>query len=79
MKASSEYAVASDQPWAMTGDSASATLLSAADSEYTVPKAPTATSRAAMPGTSAMEICQLNPMDANTNCKAWPKIPAKLY
>src|ERR1017187_1442080 len=78
-QASSEYAVASDQPLAITGDSASATEFPAADIEYTVPSAPTATSRAARPGTSAIEICQLKPIGANTCCSTWPSMPAKLY
>ena len=61
-QASSENAVASDQPVGddrrkLVGHFASP----AADIEYTVPSAPTATSRAARPGTSAIEICQLKP------------------
>ena len=63
----------------MTGDSCSATSSPAADIAYTVPSAPTATSRAARPGTSAIEICQLKPIGANTCCSAWPSMPAKLY
>src|SRR5258706_14551817 len=78
-QASSEYAVASDQPFAMTGASASATSSPAADIEYTVPSAPTATSRAARPGTSAIEICQLKPIGANTCCSPSPSMPATLY
>src|SRR5690242_6622433 len=78
-QASSAKAVASDQPCAMTGVSVSATASPAADSEYTVPSAPTATSRAASPGTSAMEICQLKPMGANRCCKPLPSMPAMLY
>src|SRR5439155_23403881 len=77
--ASSEYAVASGQPLAMIGASASATESPAADIEYTVPSAPTATSRAARPGTSAIEICQLKPIGANTCSRAWPIMPAMLY
>jgi hypothetical protein len=50
-----------------------------ADSAYTVPSAPTATSRAAMPGTSAMAICQLKPSGANSGSSAWPNWPARLY
>ncbi len=50
-----------------------------ADSAYTVPSAPTATSRAAMPGTSAIEICQLKPMGAKMCCSAPPILPARLY
>ena len=42
---------------AITGEGASwSTPSPAADIEYTVPSAPTATSRAASPGTSAIEI-----------------------
>src|ERR1700710_1300983 len=63
----------------MTGDSASATSPPAADIEYTVPSAPTATSRAARPGTSAIEICQLKPIGANTCSSACPIMPATLY
>src|SRR5882724_4634094 len=54
------------QPWAITGLSAPATSF-APDMAYTVPSALTATSRAASPGTSAIEICQLKPMGANRN------------
>ena len=71
--------MASDQLWAMTGARPSATASPAADREYTVPSAPTATSRAASPGTSAIEICQLKPIGANTCCSAWPSQPAMLY
>src|SRR2546423_15472381 len=77
--ASSAKAVASDQPCAMTGVSVSATASRAADSEYAVPSAPTATSRAASPGTSAIEICQLKPIGANRCCSPWPSQPAMLY
>ena len=54
-------------------------LLPVADSAYTVPRAPTATSRAARPGTSAIDICQLKPMGANTTASQAPKCPAILY
>ena len=50
----------------------------AADSAYTVASDDTATSRAAMPGISAMQICQLKPIGANTAVIAWPMRPAKL-
>jgi len=46
---------------------------------YTVPSALTATSRAASPGTSAIEICQLKPMGANRNSSPRPRSPATLY
>ena len=35
-----------------------------------MPSAPTATSRAARPGTSAIEICQLKPIGAKTCCSS---------
>ena len=57
---------------AMSGPRLCATSSPAADSEYTVPSAPTATSRAASPGTSAIEICQLKPIGANTCCRPAP-------
>src|SRR5881392_200254 len=78
-QASSEYAVASDQPCAITGESCAATSSPAADIAYTVPSAPTATSRAASPGTSAIEICQLKPIGRNTCSSSAPSWPAKLY
>ena len=42
------------------------------------PATPTATSRAARPGTSATQICQLKPIGANTSSSAWPSRPARL-
>ena len=77
---SSDSAVASDQPCAMIGCSESAALGSFAfASAYTVASEATATSRAASPGTSAMQICQLKPSGANTVVIAWPMRPAKLH
>src|SRR5476651_2509308 len=78
-QASRAHAVASDQVCEMSGDNCSATASPLADRAYTVPSAPTATSRAARPGTSAIEVCQLKPIGANTCCSAWPSQPAKLY
>jgi hypothetical protein len=76
---SSDSAVASDQLLAISGPSCWAMASSpTADSAYTVPSAPTATSRAAMPGTSAMAICQLKPMGASTTSSQPPIWPAKL-
>src|SRR5581483_3711807 len=46
---------------------------------YTVPSAPTATSRAARPGISATLICQEKPMGLSSGCSAWPIMPAKLW
>src|SRR3954466_804786 len=76
---SNEQAVARLQLLAMTGSSWPATSSPAADIEYTVPSAATATSRAASPGTSAIEICQLNPIGAKTYSSSAPSCPAKLY
>ena len=78
-QASSDSAVLSFQLAAIIGESAAPMWSADADSAYTVPSAPTATSRAAMPGTSAMQICQLKPIGANTNSSRWPMRPAKLY
>ena len=76
---SSDSAVASDQPSLMIGLNAWIALSSsAADSAYTVASEETTTSRAAMPGINAMQICQLNPTGANTAVIAWPMRPAKL-
>src|ERR1700737_4578764 len=50
-----------------------------ADSAYTVPSAPTATSRAASPGTRAIDICQLKPIGANSTASQAPRCPAMLY
>ena len=75
---SSDSAVASDQFCAISGASWLATSSPVADSAYTVPSAPTATSRAAMPGTRAMAICQLNPMGATSTSSRRPNWPAKL-
>ena len=44
--------------------------LPVADNAYTVPSALTATSRAAMPGTSATLICQLKPIGSKTTASA---------
>ena len=77
---SSDSAVANDQLPAISGSSAPATASSpSAESAYTVPSALTATSRAAMPGTSAMLICQLKPIGAKTCSSARPSMPARLY
>src|SRR6185369_17710819 len=76
---SSEHAVARLQLLAITGCSWPATSSPAADIAYTVPSAATATSRAASPGTSAIEICQLKPMGANRYSRIAPSRPAKLY
>src|SRR5580692_1369132 len=77
--ASSDRAVGKLHDWAISGVSAPLTSLPVADRAYTVPKAPTATSRAARPGTSAIDICQLKPMGANTTASQAPKCPAMLY
>src|SRR6187402_2440477 len=77
--ASNEQAVARLQLLAITGSSCPATSSPAADIAYTVPSAATATSRAARPGTSAIEICQLKPMGAKTYSSSAPSLPAKLY
>src|ERR1700712_3615031 len=76
---SSDSAVANDHVCAINGCSWPATSSPVADSAYTVPSAPTATSRAAMPGTSAIEICQLKPMGAKMCSSPRPSIPARLY
>src|SRR3954467_3189176 len=76
--ARSEEAVAIDQLCAITGASESATS-PAVDIAYTVPSAPTATSRAASPGASAIEICQLKPIGAKITSSARPRKPARLY
>src|SRR4051812_49001952 len=77
--ARSENAVASVQLCAIIGVSWAATSSPVADTAYTVPKAPTATSRAASPGISAIEICQLKPIGARTISSVRPSMPAKLY
>src|SRR5690606_20319299 len=77
-QASSDSAVASDHWLAMIGPGAVAMLSPLPDSAYTVPSADTATSRAAMPGISAMQICQLKPIGANRGSMKWPMRPAKL-
>src|SRR5688500_10270569 len=71
--------VARVQVLAIRGSSCADRSSPDADMAYTVPSAPTATSRAARPGTSAMEICQLKPMGANTFSSIAPSCPAKLY
>src|SRR5678815_941055 len=63
----------------ITGSSAALRSSPAADIAYTVPSAATATSRAASPGTSAIAICQLKPMGANTYSSTAPIRPARLY
>ncbi|KAG0752638.1 hypothetical protein G6F62_015345 [Rhizopus arrhizus] len=74
---SSDNAVASDQPSLISGVSAwLAASSSAADSAYTVASEDTATSRAARPGISAMQICQLKPSGAKNTAIAWPIWPA---
>ena len=55
-----------------------ATSSPVADSAYTVPSALTATSRAAMPGTRAMAICQLKPIGATMTSSRRPSWPARL-
>ena len=55
-----------------------ASLSLLADSAYTVASAATATSRAARPGISAMQICQLKPIGANSGSSQWPIRPARL-
>src|SRR5690348_11532728 len=71
--------VARLQLLAMTGSSAALRSSPAADIAYTVPSAATATSRAASPGTSAIAICQLKPIGANTYSSIAPRRPARLY
>src|ERR1700674_2728380 len=77
--ASSESAVGKLHDWAINGVSAPLTSWPVADRAYTVPSAPTATSRAASPGTRAIDICQLKPMGANSTASQAPKCPAMLY
>src|SRR5215217_3437743 len=77
-QASSDSAVAMLQEWEMSGASEPATSSPEDDSAYTVPSAPTATSRAAMPGTSAMQICQPKPIGSKITDKARPSMPATL-
>src|ERR1700730_236749 len=77
--ASRDSAVGRLHDCAINGVSAPLTSLPAADKAYTVPRAPTATSRAASPGTSAIEICQLNPMGAKITASHAPMCPAMLY
>src|SRR6476661_4520157 len=76
---SSDSAVASDQLCAISGCNWPATSSPVADSAYTVPSAPTATSRAASPGIRAIEICQLKPIGAKIISSALPIWPAMLY
>src|ERR1700690_649467 len=78
-QASKDNAVGMLQECAIRGVSALLTFSPVADKAYTVPSAPTATSRAASPGTSAMQICQLNPIGANNTASAAPRVPAMLY
>src|SRR3984957_14718112 len=77
--ASSESAVGRLHDWEINGVNAPLTSSPAADSAYTVPSAPTATSRAASPGTNAIDICQLKPMGANSTASQEPRCPAMLY
>src|ERR1700690_3616497 len=77
--ASSDSAVGRLQECAISGVRALLTSLPVADSAYTVPSAPTATSRAASPGTSAIDICQLKPIGLNSTASHAPKWPAMLY
>src|ERR1700723_139164 len=77
--ASSDSAVGKLQDCVISGVKALLTSLPVADSAYTVPRAPTATSRAARPGTSAMDICQLKPMGLNSTASQAPRCPAMLY
>src|SRR5471030_2885054 len=76
--ASSDKAVGKVHELAMMGVSDYASSSPLCDSAYTVPSAPTATSRAARPGTSAMQICQLKPIGANTYSRPRPRMPAML-
>src|SRR6202034_2069524 len=78
-QASSESAVGKLQDRAINGVRAADSPSPVADSADIVPSAPTPTSRAASPGTSAMEICQLNPIGANSTASHAPKCPAMLY
>ena len=78
-QASRENAVARGQPAAITEVSCVATVLSADDMAQTVPSAATATYRVASPGTSVIEICQLNPIGATSEGSTCPSMPAKLY
>src|ERR1700679_1157644 len=77
--ASSDSAVGRLHDWAINGVNAPLTSLPVADRAYTGPTAPTATPRAASPGTRAMDICQLKPMGANRTASHAPKCPAMLY
>src|ERR1700738_895722 len=77
--ASKENAVGRAQVAAIIGVSVVASWSPVADSAYTVPSAPTATSRAAKPGINAIAICQLKPIGANTTCNRCPSCPARLY
>src|ERR1700685_3541139 len=76
--ASSDRPVAMLQLCAMTGVREPATSCDP-DMAYTVPSALTAPSRASSPGTSAIEICQLNPNGANSHSSPRPRYPAMLY
>ena len=77
--ANKESAVANDQLVEISGIKASAASALELDKAYTVAKELTTTSRAAIPGTSAILICQLNPIGEKTWDKACPNIPAILY
>ena len=68
--ANNDKAVAKLQLAEINGTSASAAYPLELESAYTVAKELTTTSRAAIPGTRAMLICQLNPMGSNTTAKA---------
>src|ERR1700722_4554905 len=77
--ASSDRAVGKLQDWEINGVNAPLTSFPVADRAYTVPSAPTATSRAASPGTNAIDICQLKPMGANSTASQAPRCLAMLY
>ena len=61
-QANKESAVAKDQLAEISGTRASAASALEVDKAYTVANELTTTSRAAMPGTSAILICQLKPI-----------------
>ncbi len=77
-QASRDKAVASDHEPAISGPRVFATSSPEPASAYTVPSAPTATSRAAMPGTRAMQICQPKPIGSKITASARPSMPATL-
>src|SRR3990167_5250728 len=71
-QANNDSAVARLHWLAIIGVSNCAAASSVADNAYTVSSALTATSRAARPGTSAMEICQLKPIGSKTTANQRP-------